>query len=219
MYESYSRDVYRFALYLSGDPALADDITSETFIRVWSSTEPVRRATVKAYLLTIARNLWLMERRLVGYEGLDDAIPGSKQSVLLQVEIKDELDRVLRASQKMPEVDRTALLMRVDEGLPYEDIAAALGVPVAHALAPVYLSGEASADTIALVEEFLRLDSDLARAVEGLRDNPLPEVPIALRPTPRKGDVRHDETNAVVARNFDGLRKLPDHGPPVVSVP
>jgi DNA-directed RNA polymerase specialized sigma24 family protein len=31
-----------FALYLSGDPALADDITSETFVRVWSSPEPVR---------------------------------------------------------------------------------------------------------------------------------------------------------------------------------
>ena len=57
LYESYSRDVYRFALYLSGDPALADDVTSETFIRVWSSPEPIRLATVKAYLLTIARNL------------------------------------------------------------------------------------------------------------------------------------------------------------------
>jgi DNA-directed RNA polymerase specialized sigma24 family protein len=33
LYESYSRDVYRFALYLSGDPALAEDVTSETFIR------------------------------------------------------------------------------------------------------------------------------------------------------------------------------------------
>jgi RNA polymerase sigma-70 factor, ECF subfamily len=58
-----SRDVYRFALYMSGDPALADDVTSETFIRVWSSPEPVRLATVKPYLLTIARNLCLMERR------------------------------------------------------------------------------------------------------------------------------------------------------------
>lgn len=54
MYESYARDVYRFALFLSGDPALADDITSETFIRVWSSPQPVRLATVKAYLLAIA---------------------------------------------------------------------------------------------------------------------------------------------------------------------
>jgi len=132
LYESYSRDVYRFALYLSGDPALADDVTSETFIRVWSSPEPVRLATVKAYLLTIARNLWLMERRrCLRRQGLDETIPDSGQSALRRVEVKDELDKVLRALQEFPEVDRAALLMRADEGLPYEEIAVALGLPVA----------------------------------------------------------------------------------------
>ncbi len=132
LYESYSRDVYRFALYLSGDPALADDIASETFTRVWSSPEPIRLATVKAYLLTIARNLWLMEhRRGLRRQGLDETIPDSGQTVSRQVEVKDELDRVLRALQEFPEVDRTALLMRADEGLAYEEIAVALGLPVA----------------------------------------------------------------------------------------
>ncbi len=132
LYESYSRDVYRFALYLSGDPALADDVTSETFIRVWSSPEPVRLATVKAYLLTIARNLCLMERRrCLRRQGLDETIPDSGQSPLRRVEVKDELDKVLRALQEFPEVDRAALLMRADEGLPYEEIAVALGLPVA----------------------------------------------------------------------------------------
>ena len=132
LHESYARDVYRFALYLSGDTALADDITLKTFIRVWSSPEPVRLATVKAYLLTIARNLWLMERRrCLRRQNLDETIPDSGQSALRQVEVKDELDRVLRALQEFPEVDRAALLMRADEGLPYEEIAVALGLPVA----------------------------------------------------------------------------------------
>ena len=57
---------------------------------------------------------------------------------------------------------------------------------VIHDLVPAYLSGEASADTVALVEEFLRLDPDLARTVETLRANPLPELPVALRPTQEK---------------------------------
>jgi RNA polymerase sigma-70 factor (ECF subfamily) len=135
LYESYSRDVYRFALYLSGDAALADDITSETFVRVWSSPEPVRLSTVKGYLLTIARNLWLMERRQhlrrQGLDEVNEALPDIGQGALHQVEVKDELDRVLRALQEFPEVDRAALLMRADDGLPYEEIAAALGLPVA----------------------------------------------------------------------------------------
>jgi len=57
---------------------------------------------------------------------------------------------------------------------------------VIHDLLPAYLAGEASADTVALVEEFLRLDSDLARTVEALRASPLPELPVALRPTQEK---------------------------------
>jgi RNA polymerase sigma-70 factor (ECF subfamily) len=132
LYESYARDVYRFALYLSGDPTLADDITSETFIRVWSSPEPVLLATVKAYLMTIARNLWLMERRSCSrWQRLVDTIPDLSQSVSRQAEVKDELDRVLRALREIPEVDRAALLMRVEEGLSYEEVAAALGLQVA----------------------------------------------------------------------------------------
>ncbi len=131
LYEKYSRDVFRFALYLSGDPALADDVTSETFIRVWSSPEPVRLATVKAYLLTIARNLWLMERRRgVRRQALDETVPDSSQSVSRHLEAKDELERTLRVLQEFPEVDRAALLMRAVEGLAYEEIALALGLPV-----------------------------------------------------------------------------------------
>jgi RNA polymerase sigma-70 factor (ECF subfamily) len=135
LYERYSRDVYRFALYLSGDPALADDIASETFIKLWSSPEPVRFATVKAYLLTIARNLWLMERRRQfrresidhAFDNLQDPRPGILQSVA----DKDELARVLAALQQFPETDRAAILMRAVEGLPYEEIAVALRMPPA----------------------------------------------------------------------------------------
>jgi anti-sigma factor RsiW len=57
---------------------------------------------------------------------------------------------------------------------------------VMHDLLPAYLAGEASADTVMLVEEFLRQDPDLARTVEALRANPLPELPIAMRPAQEK---------------------------------
>src|SRR5215468_4465123 len=104
LYETYARDVYRFALYLSGDPALADDITSETFVRVWSSPEPVRLATVKAYLLTIARSLWLMERRRhsrrQALDEVGETLAETGPSVLRRVQVKDELDKVLLALQE-----------------------------------------------------------------------------------------------------------------------
>jgi RNA polymerase sigma-70 factor (ECF subfamily) len=47
LYQSHSREVYQFALYLSGDPALAEDIVSETFLRIWDSAATVRMETVR----------------------------------------------------------------------------------------------------------------------------------------------------------------------------
>ena len=129
IYEAHAKDVHRFVLYLSGDRALADDITSETFIRVWTAPEPVRLATVKAWLFTIARNLLLMDRRSISRrEAIDEAVPDLHRSALVTSEAKQELERVMEALRHLPEIDRAALLMRANDGLAYEEIAVALGL-------------------------------------------------------------------------------------------
>ncbi len=48
IYERYARDVYRFALYLSGNRALAEDLTSETFVHALCGRSDVRVGTIKA---------------------------------------------------------------------------------------------------------------------------------------------------------------------------
>lgn len=37
LYQRHGRDVYRYAFYLSGNAALAEDVTADVFLRVWSS--------------------------------------------------------------------------------------------------------------------------------------------------------------------------------------
>jgi RNA polymerase sigma-70 factor (ECF subfamily) len=129
LYERYARDLYRFALYLSGSSARAEDIVSETFVRVWTSRDTIRVASVKAYLFTIARNFHADGRRREARqielpESLPDAAPGPEAIA----EARQELAAVLAALQRLPEVDRAALLMRAQDGIPYEEIATALGV-------------------------------------------------------------------------------------------
>jgi RNA polymerase sigma-70 factor (ECF subfamily) len=130
LYERYSKDVYRFALYLSGDPSLAEDITGETFLRVWSSATPVRLASVKAYLLAIARNLYLHElRRTKLLNPIESEIPAV--SLEARAEARSELDRVLADLRELPELDRAAVLLRAEDGLSYEEISEVLGLPIA----------------------------------------------------------------------------------------
>jgi len=139
LYERYARDVLRFALYLSGDRSRAEDITSETFVRVWVSPVAVRPNTVKAYLFTIARRLFLDGRRRdARFAPLEDrhadAGPGPHDSAAARL----QLDATLAALQALPEIDRAALLMKAQDGLAYEDIAASLGVSVAAAKVKVH---------------------------------------------------------------------------------
>jgi RNA polymerase sigma-70 factor, ECF subfamily len=132
VYERYSRDVYRFALYLSGDSSLADDITQETFVRAWVTPGEIRGGTVKAYLLMIARNLYRAERKRGARQTvLDEALPDPKQGPEAVTSGRLELDAVLAALQTLPETDRAALLMHAQEGLSYAEIAAVLGLSLA----------------------------------------------------------------------------------------
>lgn len=129
LYASYSRDIFRFALYLSGNRAEAEDIASETFARAWNANGEIRAATARVYLFTIARNCYLeWLRRGARHTELDESMPDSKADPYADVERRIELNRVLEVLQQMPEVDRTVLLLRVQEGMPYQQIADAVGL-------------------------------------------------------------------------------------------
>ena len=139
LYVRYAGDVHRFVTYLSGDPALADDITSETFLRAWTSASPIRETTVKAYLFTIARHLVFAEsRRTARLDALVDRVPSTTPAQDAQHEQQASLARVLRGLRHLPALDRAALLLRVRDGLSYEEIAAALDLSVSNAKVKIH---------------------------------------------------------------------------------
>lgn len=139
LYSRYAEDVYRFAHWLSGNPEVARDITSETFVRAWTAPDEPRMETVKAYLFAIARNLhrkqWRRESRT---EVLDEAM-ADQAPLPDQVAVQNEdYRRTLEAMKTLPEIDRTVLLLRAEEDLSYQDIAAATGLSVVAAKVKVF---------------------------------------------------------------------------------
>jgi len=139
LYSRYADDVYRFAHWLSGSPDDARDITSETFIRAWTAAEEPRMDTVKAYLFTIARNLHAKQwRHAARHEELDVAMPDPAASPDEAAAQRDDFQRTLAAMRSLPEIDRTVLLLRAEEGLSYVDIATMTGLSVACAKVKVF---------------------------------------------------------------------------------
>lgn len=139
LYERYAPEVYRFALWLSGNSADAEDITAETFTRAWAGRQRIQTETVKAYLFTIARNLFLKQsREHRRYLPLDQAQVDRSPGPERRIEDSQLLKEVLSQLQLLPEVDRTALILRVQHELPYVEIARILNLSLASAKVKVH---------------------------------------------------------------------------------
>lgn len=129
LYIAYSPDVYRFAVWLSGNTADAEDIAAETFARAWMNFTSIRTETLKAYLFTIARNIFLeSKRKHREHEELSETLPDINLSLEKEVEHRSELDRIQVTLLSLPEIDRSAFIMRVQHDLPYEEIARVLNL-------------------------------------------------------------------------------------------
>ena len=139
LYKRYAPDVRRFVLFLSGDPVMADEITADTFVRAWLAQERIRQPTVKSYLFAIARNLYRdLQRREARHTELDEKMTDTRISAQTHMEQNAEVRAVLAALQELPEIDRTVLLMRALDEMPYEEIAAAMEIPVTTAKVKVH---------------------------------------------------------------------------------
>lgn len=128
LWKTYAKDIHRFAFHLSNDATLAEDLTSETFVRLWTQRTPLRETTIKAYLFTITRNLYLGHLRKTSRQTRLDEEPVSntpgQEMALAQ---KQHQQKVSSALQSLREEERTALLLK-SERLTYEELASILGV-------------------------------------------------------------------------------------------
>ena len=141
LYERHAPDLYRFALYLSGNKALAEDLVADAFVRLWTASGAIRADTVKAYLLTIVRNLYFTSRRRSARQAAledPDVLADVAASIDVRLEQREELARVRETLATFSEIDRSALLLRALHDMPYDDIARALEISVAAAKVKVH---------------------------------------------------------------------------------
>ena len=139
LYDLYANEVYKFSYWLSGDRFEAEDITSETFVCVWTRFNSIRTETLKAYLFTIARNIYLKKLRKGKKQvALNDALPDGNPEPEKLVESRLELQRVQSALLKLSEMDRSAFILRVQHELPYAEISRILGISLTAAKVKVH---------------------------------------------------------------------------------
>lgn len=139
VYERYSQDVYRYVYWLCHNTAVAEDITSETFARAWAGRERIRTETVRAYLFTIARNIYLKqqpkENRITKLDvNLASLLPHPEQDV----ENRLLLEQITTYLNEQNEIDRSAFLLRMVYEMPYAEISRVLNISVSNAKVKIH---------------------------------------------------------------------------------
>jgi RNA polymerase sigma-70 factor, ECF subfamily len=142
IYARHAPAVQRFLRDLIGCPAAAADATQETFVRAFRRLDSLRdQDRLAPWLFGIARNVSLEARRarrvrarvIATSDDKLEAISAASHAVTPESELlgREAAEIIGRALERLSEDRRALLLLRLDHGLAYEEIAAAMGFSLA----------------------------------------------------------------------------------------
>jgi RNA polymerase sigma-70 factor (ECF subfamily) len=134
LYRRRQGAVYRFALHMSGDTAVSEDVTQEVFLALLEGGgrfDP-SRGTLLSFLYGIARNLVL--RRLERTHPEDSQAPAdelaAEEDVLDDLTRRETIEAVRSAVLSLPVLYREAVVLCDLEDVSYDEAAMALGCPL-----------------------------------------------------------------------------------------
>ncbi len=141
VYDEYGRAVFSLSLRILGDPAGAEDVAHDVFLKLWRQPEQYRneRGTLRAWLLSVAHNrsIDVLRRRRVATARLasderdwDQVARDGAADLGDQAALAEEAARVRWALAQIPGPQRQAIEMAFFEGKTHAEISAELGEPL-----------------------------------------------------------------------------------------
>lgn len=145
LYDRYSDLVYSVSLRVVADPHVAQDVTQDVFLRVWRRPEQfdLQRGKFVTWLLSVARNRSIDERRSQGRRLRREALPAAASEVedvlpstdvrddpALATVLADERRAVRKALEVLPPEQKLAIQLAYFGGLTQQEIAEKLSTPL-----------------------------------------------------------------------------------------
>lgn len=118
--KDHSDSIYRFVLKNIGDADKAKDIVQDTYVKLWAKIEDVDPLKVKTYLFTVAYRTMIDAIRRDKKQTRFDAV--SEQAYGYEDGYSDLKEILQQAISQLPEVQRSAIILRDYEGYSYKEI-------------------------------------------------------------------------------------------------
>jgi RNA polymerase sigma-70 factor (ECF subfamily) len=138
LYNLYHAPVLRYLHQLSGSADLAEELAQETFVKAYTGLLSFRGdCSAATWLFRIARNTYLNSRRRPSSAPIDTAefldIPDTRGygDPVKRYAAGEQRGLIEQALARLPEQQRSILLLRDAEGLAYIEIADVLGLSLA----------------------------------------------------------------------------------------
>jgi RNA polymerase sigma factor (sigma-70 family) len=135
IHDRYRQRLFAYARQmLSGSQSDAEDAMQDVFIRAYSSLrggdKPI---TLRPWLYRVAHNRCIDQLRRPAQQTVElwDGAGTPVEDPMVQAERREDLRRLVEDVRRLPEHQRSVLLMRELEGLSYDDLAAAHATSVA----------------------------------------------------------------------------------------
>jgi RNA polymerase sigma factor (sigma-70 family) len=124
--DEYSDGVYRFVLHNMRDEDKAKDVVQDSFIKMWDKVGEIDYAKARSYIFTTAYHTMIdairREKKFTNYEDVEYNQPSySKEYLGLKEVLRDAVNR-------LPEIQRSVVLLRDYEGYSYEEIGEITGL-------------------------------------------------------------------------------------------
>jgi RNA polymerase sigma-70 factor (ECF subfamily) len=139
--ERHTHSIYSLALSITANHVDAEDVVQETFLRVFKhlGSYSADKASFRSWLMTIARNQSInvfgaIKRRALkffsefdsedgSFSALQNVFQSDQRDAESALSVKQQFSQVEEALRKLPERQRTALLLKAQENFSYEEIA------------------------------------------------------------------------------------------------
>lgn len=129
IYITYSDKIFRYLYWRVGDVSLAEDLTSEVFLKVFKNLGKFKDGYLQAWIYRIAKNLLIDHYRSKKTSSLEWAEEIAVDDNLLENLAKDEdAKRLQKAIANLPENLREVVILRFFEDLSASEIGAILGI-------------------------------------------------------------------------------------------
>lgn len=129
VFNDYFEYIRNFLYYLSGNITLAEDLSQDVFLILWEEHQKIRKESVRAFLYTVAKNLYFKHHRKtkINLSFINSLLlEQDHESPEFILELREFDKKLQQAISEVPEKTRIVFLMSRIDRMTYAEIAETL---------------------------------------------------------------------------------------------